>query len=77
MEYVCQMKELSITCIMLYIRYHWVLFVIDLSSMIVYYLDSFYHGEINTSLRIVINIGVQIYGITKRMNRKPIWQVVE
>ncbi|XP_028085396.1 uncharacterized protein LOC114286429 [Camellia sinensis] len=41
MECVCQMKELSITCIMLYIS------------------------------------GLWIYGITKGMNRKPIWQVVE
>ncbi|XP_028065666.1 uncharacterized protein LOC114268668 isoform X1 [Camellia sinensis] len=55
------------------IGYHWVLLVIDLSSMIVYSLDSFYHGEINTSLK----FGLRIYGITKGMNRKPIWQVVE
>ncbi|KAF7152439.1 hypothetical protein RHSIM_Rhsim01G0080200 [Rhododendron simsii] len=57
MEYMSQMKELSVTSIMLYMRFHWVLFVIDLSYPTVYYLDSL-HNATNPNLKLIIKTTV-------------------
>ncbi|KAF7113226.1 hypothetical protein RHSIM_RhsimUnG0147600 [Rhododendron simsii] len=59
MEYMSQIKELSVTCIMLYMRFHWVLFVIDLSYPTICFLDSL-HGATNPNLKLIIKTAVKI-----------------
>ncbi|KAI8543010.1 hypothetical protein RHMOL_Rhmol08G0185500 [Rhododendron molle] len=69
MEFIFQFKALSLSCIMLYIRYHWMLAVIDLSSATIYYFDSIY-SKINVNLQLIIEI-------KGNKRRNPDWKVVK
>ncbi|KAH7841193.1 hypothetical protein Vadar_026857 [Vaccinium darrowii] len=56
--------------------FHWVLFVIDLSYPIVYYLDSL-HGSIHQNLKLILSTAIKLRDNAKNLERILAWKEVE
>ncbi|KAH7846244.1 hypothetical protein Vadar_011695 [Vaccinium darrowii] len=56
--------------------FHWVLFVIDLSYPIVYYLDSL-HGSVHQNLKLILSTAIKLGANAKNLKRILAWKEVE
>ncbi|KAF5185314.1 hypothetical protein FRX31_025098, partial [Thalictrum thalictroides] len=75
---VCQMKDLDLDILIVYMRFHFVLIVVDLSHLDVYWLDSL-HGEPQSELKILVNNVLMAYKMIEGTKiHKPIcWQCIK
>ncbi|KAF9600071.1 hypothetical protein IFM89_002544, partial [Coptis chinensis] len=76
---ICNMKKLEVNSMTAYLRGHWLLLIIDMTSMEVFWLDSMVRKVIDLDVKFIVNDAMKVAAMEmgKRTKGNPTWELVK